>query len=45
MEEGGEREEDPLQSSAARLLGRGAAVHGSTRPAAGTQQGYYPIMC
>lgn len=37
--EGGERGEDPLESSAARLLGQGAAAPGSTRPATGTAQG------
>lgn len=34
--EGGEREEDPLESSVARLPGRGAAAPGWTRPATGT---------
>ena len=36
MVEAGEREEDPQESSAARLLGQGAAAPGWTRPASGT---------
>lgn len=45
MVEEGEREEDPLESFAATLLGRGAAALGWTRPATGTKQenqGYFP---
>lgn len=36
MVEEGEREEVPLESSAARLLGQGAADPGQTRPAVQT---------
>lgn len=38
MVEGGETVVDPLESSAARLLGQGAAAPGWTRPATGTEQ-------
>ncbi len=38
MGEEGETEVDPLESSAARLLGQGAAAPGWTRPATGSEQ-------